>query len=110
MGRARAKKDKLTPPVWQDDPTGVTLTLFASRLSVAGEFSLNDRQKKLFTALHVGDEITLSDYALRFASEVTERQARRDLEVLERFGFLLRRGRGRATSYRLTRLSTDIVG
>jgi ATP-dependent DNA helicase RecG len=45
-----AKELRAPPPVWQDDPTGVTLTLFASRLSVAGEFSLNDRQKKLFTA------------------------------------------------------------
>jgi ATP-dependent DNA helicase RecG len=97
-----AKELRAPPPVWQDDPTGVKLTLFASRLSVAGEFSLNDRQKKLFMALQVGDEITLSYYALRFASEVTERQARRDLEVLERFGFLRRRLPDPATSYRLT--------
>jgi ATP-dependent DNA helicase RecG len=97
-----ARELRAPPPVWRDDPTGVTLTLFASRLSGASDVSLNERQKMLFMTLRAGDEITLSEYSARFASAVTQRQARRDLEELESFGFLERHGRGRATNYRLT--------
>jgi predicted HTH transcriptional regulator len=97
-----ARELRAPPPVWRDDPTGVTLTLFASRLSGASDFSLNERQKMLFMTLHAEDEISLSEYSARFASTVTQRQARRDLEELESFGFLERRGRARATNYRLT--------
>ena len=49
-----------------------------------------------------GDEIRPSEYRERFAEDVTERQARRDLTELEGANLLERIGGGAATRYRRT--------
>lgn len=83
-------------PQWSDGPTGVTLTIYSS--TTGGK--LNARQEKLLAALHRGQTITLLEYHARFAAEVTERQARRDLQELDRIGELFMEGKGPSTLYR----------
>jgi ATP-dependent DNA helicase RecG len=86
------------PPLWQESPSGVTLTIYAADGDV--DFALSPRQAQLMERLRPGDSIRLWDYVRE--QEVSERQARRDLAELEQAGFLIRSGRARATSYRRT--------
>jgi ATP-dependent DNA helicase RecG len=90
------------PPLWTDEPNGVTLTIFAaSSASTARSVRLNDRQQRLIADLKPGHSITPKEYVSRYGEGVTPRHARRDLEELEAAGWLRRDGRTRATSYRL---------
>lgn len=84
------------PPLWQDSPSGVTLTIYAADGQV--DYALSPRQAQLMEQLRPGDSIRLWDYVRE--QEVSERQARRDLAELEEAGFLVRSGRARATLYR----------
>lgn len=91
------------PPLWLDSPTGVTLTIFASTPTDTGKpVKLNDRQNRLLIDLHPGDELTPREYHSRYAAGVTGRQARRDLEELEKLGWLRRSGQTRTTKYVLS--------
>lgn len=90
------------PPLWRDEPSGVTLTIFASASTEGGgPVELNDRQNRLLLDLQPGDSFTPKEYQDRYASEVTPRQARRDLEELETLSWLVREGATRSTRYRL---------
>lgn len=86
------------PPLWQDSPSGVTLTIYAADGQV--DFALSPRQAQIMEHLRPGDSIKLWDYVRE--QDVSERQARRDLAELEEAGFLIRSGRARATLYRRT--------
>jgi len=97
----RCREFGLKLPAWDDKPTGVTLTLFAQgAMDNAGP--LNQRQKELLSAIKPGEEIRPGEYKQRYAKEVTERQARRDLKELEDSNLLERVGAGAATRYRRT--------
>lgn len=98
---AACKEIGAPPPKWLDEPSGVTLTLFAA-LSAGDvvESHLNERQQAFVDGTTPGDRLTLSEYQERYASEVTERQARRDLSELEGYRLVIREGAGRATVYR----------
>jgi ATP-dependent DNA helicase RecG len=89
----------LPAPKWQDQPSGVTLTLYSAKSSVSHETPLNERQEALIQALNPGDEIKPKDYRKNFASDVSDRQARRDLTALEALAFLERKGKGAGTRY-----------
>lgn len=89
------------PPKWEDRPTGVTLTIYAAQAG-AVKITFNSRQQALLRELRQGDSIRLADYAKTQATEVSERQARRDLNELEEAGLLVREGVARATIYRRT--------
>ncbi len=89
----------LPAPKWQDQPSGVTLTLYSAKSAVSDETPLNNRQKALIEALAPGGEIRPKDYRKNFASDVSERQARRDLTVLEALALLERKGKGAGTRY-----------
>jgi ATP-dependent DNA helicase RecG len=91
----------LPAPKWVDRPTGVTLTIFG-RGSEAETFTANSRQRELLALLQSGDQIRPGEYHQRFAAEVTDRQARRDLVELEEAGLLQRIGKGAATFYQRT--------
>lgn len=88
-------------PKWSDKPTGVTLTLFAAGTAV-DVGALNPRQEQLLRDLRAGDVVRAGDYAAQYARDVTERQARRDLNDLEDAGLLEREGAARSTAYRRT--------
>lgn len=92
----------LKGPVWRDDSTGVTLTLFAKRVGSGSSWALNPRQEALLAKIKPGEEIRPSDYQRQYAEGVTERQARRDLTELEDANLLERVGAGARTRYRRT--------
>lgn len=92
----------LTAPKWVDRPSGVTLTIFGRDGGSTEPFIANPRQRALLEQLRTGDQIRPGDYHQRFASEVTDRQARRDLTELEEAGLLLRIGKGAGTVYERT--------
>jgi ATP-dependent DNA helicase RecG len=93
------KEYGLPGPKWLDQPSGVTLTLFSAKSSVSDDIKLNDRQDALIKTLSIGDEIKPIDYREKFAPDVSERQARRDLTELEDLALLERKGKGAATRY-----------
>jgi len=92
----------LPAPKWIDRPTGVTLILYSAKSLVDLDFVPNDRQKAVLNTLSSGEEIRPGDYQKRFAQEVSERQARRDLKELEKADFFTRIGGGVGTRYRRT--------
>jgi ATP-dependent DNA helicase RecG len=73
----------LPAPAWAVDEDGITLTLHSRASIEAPELNLNKRQNRLLAELNPGSSITLSDYLKRFADDVGDRQARRDLKELE---------------------------
>jgi ATP-dependent DNA helicase RecG len=89
----------LRPPQWEDRETGVTLTLWGPGGGPGGLASLNTRQQALLDALKVDERIRPAEYRERFAAEVSERQARRDLVAMEDLGLLRVEGAGAATAY-----------
>jgi len=89
----------LKPPQWEDKETGVTLTLWGASGTQGARATLNARQKALLAEIQVGEPIRPADYRARFAPEVSERQARRDLVALEAMGLLRVEGASAATTY-----------
>ncbi len=89
------------PPVWAQDDSGVTLTIFAA---VGAEDvrrdELNDRQNAFLAAVPAGETVTMAQYLSRFAEDVDRRQASRDLVQLESFRLVRKEGAGRSTVYR----------
>lgn len=89
------------PPEWSHVHGGVQLTLFAALgQAEARRALLNDRQRAYVEAVATGEALTIADYQRRFAPDVTDRQARRDLTELQTYRFLRREGAGRSTVYR----------
>ncbi|MDT9598627.1 RNA-binding domain-containing protein [Sphingosinicella rhizophila] len=89
------------PPEWAQAHGGVLLTLHAAlgREQARAEL-LNDRQRNFVDSVEAGATLTLGEYRDRFAPDVSDRQARRDLNELETYRFLRREGAGRSTVYR----------
>jgi ATP-dependent DNA helicase RecG len=73
-----------------------------SKSLVFEEIRLNIRQDALIKELSPGNEITPAKYRQRFAPDVSERQARRDLKELEDLALLDRKGKGAGTRYQRT--------
>ncbi len=90
------------PPLWRDEPSGVTLTIFRALQTELGEvIEPNERQNRLLLDLQPGDSFTPKEYRDRYAADVGPRQARRDLEELEVLKWLVREGATKSTRYRL---------
>lgn len=98
-----SKRLGATAPQWRDAPTGVTLTIYSSHRDRATEQPLNDRQRALLESIAVGEAISLREYVVRFASGITDRHARRDLDALVKSGYVEVVGAGPATAYRRER-------
>jgi ATP-dependent DNA helicase RecG len=99
----------LLVPKWVDQPTGVTLTILGRGDETAKPFAANPRQRLLLGQLQPGDQIRPGEYHQQYATDVTDRQARRDLVELEDAGFLRRIGKGAGTIYQRTdRTSPDL--
>jgi len=86
-------------PKWEDEPSGVTLVISGPERRVELVAALNERQEALLNVLRVGDETSTDDYRTNFAPNLSERQARRDLEKLLEIGILTRTGAGSKTRY-----------
>jgi len=89
----------LRPPQWEDRESGVTLTLWGPGGMPSGLASLNARQQALLDTMRVDERIRPAEYRERFANEVSERQARRDLVAMEELGLLRVDGAGASTTY-----------
>ena len=88
-------------PVWSQDSGGVTLTLFASLSpGEAAATQLNTRQRAFIEAAIPGEALSLADYMDRFATDISKRQARRELSELESFRLVRKEGKSVATVYR----------
>lgn len=85
-------------PIWSVDRGSVSLTLFP--VAEAGAQELEARQLAFVRATKSGEEFKIGDYV--HATEISERQARRDLVELERLGWIERIGKGPSTAYRRT--------
>ncbi|MDA3926465.1 MAG: putative DNA binding domain-containing protein [Kiritimatiellae bacterium] len=96
---AECKKLGAKPPVWRVEGGLVSLTLFAAPEPSAG-ILLSLRQSDFIDGFKTGSEFKTSDYT-QF-TEVSERQARRDLADMENQGIIERYGKGPATVYRKT--------
>lgn len=84
-------------PKWGLEPNRVSLTLFRAP-EAQWEEVLLERQAKFLGELPNGARFKVTEYARRLG--LSERQARRDLALLEEQGVLERLGRGPATVYR----------
>lgn len=91
-------------PVWKDEPTGVTLTIFAAKQHEFGILPLNPRQAALLEKIRIGEHVSPSSYHESYAGDVSDRQARRDLKELEQDGYLVREKGGHSSAYRRTDL------
>lgn len=96
----------LPMPVWQEVAGGVRLTLpltssapRQTRSTPTTKMELNLRAVHLLEALTPGDTITLTEYQQHFASGVSSRTARRDLETLHDLGYLRVKGKDRGRVY-----------
>ncbi|MCX6141863.1 MAG: putative DNA binding domain-containing protein [Ignavibacteriales bacterium] len=87
----------LPAPVWESSPTGVTLILKSK--ATKDKVALNARQLSLIAKLRSGDSIEPKNYYSQMSSEITQRQAQRDLARLAAGGWLRRVGTARSTIY-----------
>lgn len=86
-------------PTWKTDPDGITLTLYNRSSPEAPVARLAPRQEDLLQTMKPGEEIRLREYAEKFAGEVGDRQARRDLKELEMADLLRLEGKGPSARY-----------
>ena len=93
------QEEDIQTPRWEADSDGVKLTLFSRVASAPSIVPLNPRQKFLLDSLAVREAVSIQAYRTRFAQEVSERQARRDLSKLVEADFLHQEGRGPSTQY-----------
>lgn len=88
----------LPDPKWESSPLATTLTLF-SNIATGGEEELNDRQRLILKELRAQGVLRPTQITQLLGSGVTDRTVRTDLQRLADRGLLIRRGRGRSTSY-----------
>lgn len=86
-------------PTWKVDQDGVTLTLYNRSSPHSPLARISDRQRGLIEALKSGEQIRLREYVEKFAGEVSERQAQRDLKELQEADLLRLEGKGRGAHY-----------
>lgn len=89
-------------PKWENTGAGVRLTFHAATSSIDAIDELNDRQVALLRSLKEGDRIQSSEFVSKFAPDVSQRQARRDLSELTAMGFLSRVGSGPSSAFKRT--------
>ena len=95
--------NQLPAPKWVDRSSGVTLTIFGRVDEGIKRFTANPRQLELLAELPFGGQIRPGEYHRRYAADVSDRQARRDLVELEDAGMLLRIGKGASTVFQRTK-------
>jgi ATP-dependent DNA helicase RecG len=88
----------LHDPKWQSSELETRLTFFSPATSSRVE-DLNERQQQILDLLREKKRLRTGDVAVQLAGGVTDRTVRNDLQTLVDGGWLIRRGRGRSTSY-----------
>lgn len=90
---------QMHPPKWENTGGGLRLTFYAATSSADAASELNARQVELVRTLQTGERIQSSEFVERFALNVSQRQARRDLSDLATLGFFSRVGSGPSTAF-----------
>ena len=94
------KRTQLPEPKWQTSRVETTLTLFSAPAKPSAKAEeLNERQRRILAAAERGAYLRPKELAQLVGEGVTDRTVRNDLQELVDRGLLLRRGRGRSTSY-----------
>jgi ATP-dependent DNA helicase RecG len=92
------RKVGLRDPRWQSSGLETKLTFFAPATISRAE-DLNERQQQILNLLREKKQLRAGDVAVQLGGGVTDRTVRNDLQLLVDRGWLVRRGRGRSTSY-----------
>ena len=92
------RKVGLRDPRWQSSGLETKLTFFAPAMISRAE-DLNERQQQILDLLREKKQLRAGDVAVQLGGGVTDRTVRNDLQLLVDGGWLVRRGRGRSTSY-----------
>jgi ATP-dependent DNA helicase RecG len=99
------RKAQLREPKWQTSALETTLTMFSAASRTSKD--LNERQQQILKALGERGLLRSSDIIKLLGTGVTDRTVRSDLQWLVDLGLLIRRGRGRSTSY--VALKKDVI-
>ncbi len=96
----------LPEPTWEEQGGGILLTLRRTPAVVTPKrnMHLSRRQAAFLEQTPSGERITAQEYHRRFASDVSDRQARTELGQLVEMGYARREGSGPATAYVRTSL------
>ena len=92
----------LPEPTWDVSAHRVKLTIRASkkaRVEAPVAVSLNSRQQKYLKKATGGSAISVSEYHRAYARDISDRQARTDLQQLVQAGYLAREGAGSQVVY-----------
>jgi len=92
------RKAHLREPKWQSSEVETKLSFFTTAKSISLE-QLNERQQKIVALLKEKTPLRVSDLVGSLGGNITERTIRNDIQALVDGGWLVRRGRGRSTSY-----------
>jgi ATP-dependent DNA helicase RecG len=90
---------RIRDPRWQTNRLVTTLAFFSPGIAPAKIEEMNDRQQRIIREVRKAGRIHARDLTRLIARDVSDRTVRTDLEELVRLGLLIRRGRGRSTSY-----------
>lgn len=90
------KKIGSKPPAWKVEQGTVALTIFRAPEPTV-EINLSERHRAFLSKTRSGNDYKPSDYTQ--ITGISERQARRELGELQRFGLLKKQGKGPATVY-----------
>lgn len=89
---------RLRDPKWQFSEIETKLSCYFSVKSTTFEH-FNERQQKIVVLLKKKQQLRVSDLVNTLGGKITERTIRNDLQALVDGSWLVRRGRGRSTSY-----------
>jgi len=92
------RRARLRDPKWQSSGVETKLSFFISAKSATLE-QLNERQQKIVELLKEKKQLRAGDIVSLLGGKITERTIRNDIQALVDGGWLVRRGRGRSTSY-----------
>lgn len=102
---AECRRMGLRSPEWSLVGGGILLKVYLTLAGTDARRDLNERMKLFLLNSFPGMQISIDEYRMKWAPEVTERTARRDMDELEEAGYLVTTG-----SRPLVFLRTDQVG
>lgn len=92
------RKAHLRDPKWQASTLETKLIFYSSATSSQPD-QLNERQDKILNLLAEKKQLRAGDITKLVGGKITERTIRNDLQALVDGGWIVRKGRGRSTSY-----------
>lgn len=94
------RQARLRDPRWQSSRLSTSLTLFGRSVAPSTSNQLGERQELILRTVREHGSMKTPDLVKAVGVGISDRTIRADLEQLVKLGLLVRRGRGRSTSYR----------